>query len=140
MWQYLQVLHLQVNTFFKYWLNTCKYYLNTYKYCHNTCENWAGEYTLRLLGTSVDYFWLEDLTYKRCLWCFWKACLQKILSGCFIFNENQKSFFVKQYLGFCLIWLIIEVIRIVLIQNTDYQKWYLLAWSWTIQRYRLTSV
>ena len=43
LWQYLPVLHLQVNTFFKYWLNTCKYYLNTYKYWHNTCEYWAGE-------------------------------------------------------------------------------------------------
>ena len=51
LWQYLQVLHLQVNTFFKYWLNTCKYFLNTYKYCHNTCEYLAGEYTPTLCGS-----------------------------------------------------------------------------------------
>ena len=44
-----RILHLQVNTFFKYWLNTRKYYHNTYKYCHNTCEYLAGEYTLILL-------------------------------------------------------------------------------------------
>ena len=29
MWQNLQELHLQVNTVFKYWLNTCKYFHNT---------------------------------------------------------------------------------------------------------------
>ena len=46
--QYSRVLHLQVNTFFKYWVNTPEYYRNTYKYCHNTCEYWAGEYTLEL--------------------------------------------------------------------------------------------
>ena len=39
----------------------------------------------------IRRFGLRSLTYKRCLWCFWKACLQKILSGCFIFNEHQKS-------------------------------------------------
>ena len=57
------VLHLQVNTFFKYWLNTCKYYLNTYKYCHNTCEYWAGEYTLRLytLFHIRAHFWLYSI-------------------------------------------------------------------------------
>ena len=46
LWQYSRVLHLQVNIFFKYWLNTRKYYPKTYEYCHNTCEYWAGEYTL----------------------------------------------------------------------------------------------
>ena len=44
LWQYLRILHLQVNTFFKYWVNTHEYYHNTYKYCHNTCKYWAGEY------------------------------------------------------------------------------------------------
>ena len=47
LWQYLRILHLQVNTFFKYWLNTREYYHTTYKYSHNTCKYWAGEYTLR---------------------------------------------------------------------------------------------
>ena len=28
LWQYLRVLHLQVNTYFKYWLNSCKCYPN----------------------------------------------------------------------------------------------------------------
>ena len=42
LWQYSRILHLQVTTFFKYWLNTRKYYHNTYKYYHNI---WAGEYT-----------------------------------------------------------------------------------------------
>ena len=40
------ILHLQVNTFYKYCVNTCEYYHNAYEYCHNTCEYWAGEYTL----------------------------------------------------------------------------------------------
>ena len=53
LWQYSQVLHLQVNTFFKYWLNTCKFYLNTYKYCHNTCQYWAGEYTPKLMWSLL---------------------------------------------------------------------------------------
>ena len=48
LWQYSRILHLQVTTFFKYWVNTRKYYHNTYEYCHNTCEYWGGEYTLRL--------------------------------------------------------------------------------------------
>ena len=38
LWQYSPMLHLQVITFFKYWLNTCEYYHNTYEYCHNTYE------------------------------------------------------------------------------------------------------
>ena len=59
LWQYSRMLHLQVNAFFKYWLNTCEYWkcrwthfssiatiLN--KYFHNTCKYWAGEYTLIL--------------------------------------------------------------------------------------------
>ena len=29
LWQYSQILYLQVNTFFKYWVNTCEYYHNT---------------------------------------------------------------------------------------------------------------
>ena len=41
-----QILHKQVTTFFKYWVNTCECYHTTYEYCHNTCEYWAGEYTL----------------------------------------------------------------------------------------------
>ena len=46
LWQYSRELHLQVNTFFKYWLNTRKYYHIIYEYCHNTCKYWAGEYNL----------------------------------------------------------------------------------------------
>ena len=46
LWQYLRILHLQVNTFFKYWVNT-------YEYCHNTCEYWAGEYTLSFRVTTI---------------------------------------------------------------------------------------
>ena len=48
MWQYLGLLHLQVNISFKYWLNTCMNNLNTYKYYHNTCEYWAEGYTIGL--------------------------------------------------------------------------------------------
>ena len=39
LWHYSRLVHLQVNTFFKYWVNTCEYYH------HNTYEYWAGEYT-----------------------------------------------------------------------------------------------
>ena len=48
LWQYSQILDLQVTTFFKYWVNTRKFYHNTYEYCHIPCEYWAGEYTLSI--------------------------------------------------------------------------------------------
>ena len=48
LWQYSWILHLQVTTFFKHWVNTREYY-------HNTCEYWAGEYTLSL-GYSSSVF------------------------------------------------------------------------------------
>ena len=48
--QYLRVLRLQVNTFFKYWLNTRRYYHNPCEYCHNTYKYWAGEYTVKLIS------------------------------------------------------------------------------------------
>ena len=51
----LRVLHLQVNTFVKYWVNICEYYHNTYEYCHNTCQYWAGEYTLRKNLPSITF-------------------------------------------------------------------------------------
>ena len=64
LWQYSWVLHLQVTTFFKYWVNTREYYHNTYKYCHNTCEYWAGEYTPSLEGAfKVD--WRKNWTLRR---------------------------------------------------------------------------
>ena len=53
LWQYSQALHLQVTTFFKYWVNTREYYHNTYEYCHNTCEYWAGEYTLGPIASHL---------------------------------------------------------------------------------------
>ena len=43
LWQYSQVLHLQVNTFFKYWLNIHEYY-------HNTSEYWTCEYTQNFIN------------------------------------------------------------------------------------------
>ena len=53
LWQYSWILHLQVNTFFKYLLNTREYYHNTYKYCHNACEYWVGECT----PIWANYLW-----------------------------------------------------------------------------------
>ena len=46
-----------MNTFFKYWLNTCKYWLNTCKYwlntckyCHNTRNYWQ---LILIVGGSI---------------------------------------------------------------------------------------
>ena len=54
LWQYSQILHLQVNTCFKYWVNTREYYHNTYEYCHNTCKYWAGVY-IPSLSSFMQY-------------------------------------------------------------------------------------
>ena len=54
LWKFLQALHLQVTTFFKYWLNTSEYYHNTYEYCHNTSKYFAGEYTPRTLQFFIS--------------------------------------------------------------------------------------
>ena len=67
LWQYSRILHLQVTTFFKYWLNTREYYHNTYKYCHNTCEYWVGEYTPNVL-------FLLQKRYQKLTTSFWSVC------------------------------------------------------------------
>ena len=69
--QYLRILHMQVNTFFKYLLNTHEYYLNTYQYCHNTCEYCAGECTLKLLNYLLSdiFIWSLDAC-KECKFPF----------------------------------------------------------------------
>ena len=41
LWQYSRILRLQVNTFFKHWVNTCEYYHNTYEYWANTWKMWS---------------------------------------------------------------------------------------------------
>ena len=43
-WPRLCVLHLQVSTFFKHWVNTPKYTPNIPEYCHNTCKYWEGHH------------------------------------------------------------------------------------------------
>ena len=53
LWQNSRILHLQVNTFFKYWINTYEYYHNTNEYCHNTCEYWVG-------GYWIHHWWLPN--------------------------------------------------------------------------------
>ena len=67
--QYPRILYLQVNTFFKYWLNTCEYYHNNYEYCHNTCEYWVGEYTLGMFCLYATKLWMMSCNIHRfCLW------------------------------------------------------------------------
>ena len=69
LWQTSRILYLQVNTFFKYWLNTCEYYHNTYEYCHNTCEYWVGEYTLGMFCLYATKLWMMSCNIHRfCLW------------------------------------------------------------------------
>ena len=55
--QYSQVLHLQVNTFSQYWLNTRKYY-------HNTCKHWAGEYTIDKIEILVLSEYLQEYHFN----------------------------------------------------------------------------
>ena len=66
LWQCSRVLHLQVNTFFKNWLNTCNYYHNTYEY-------WAGEDTLSNSKANVEKKNLKNLQ------CLWICCGRQIL-------------------------------------------------------------
>ena len=65
LWQYSRKLHLQVTTFFKYWLNTFEYYHNTYEYCYNSCEYWAGEYTLSMFQEHETLMMI--LVYVGCI-------------------------------------------------------------------------
>ena len=74
MCQYLQELHLQVNTFFKYCVNTRKYFTILTEHCINTCKYWAGEYTLIVGICSFKIQWKmnwRDLTSVKAKFIRW---------------------------------------------------------------------
>ena len=80
---------LEVNTFFKYWLNTCKHYPNTYKYCLNTCEQANTPYVWLILFNNIlgfksttgqDFF----LVLKKGVFTFGSLYLQ-------IFQDRRRT-------------------------------------------------
>ena len=83
------MLHLQVNTFFKYWLNTRDYY-------HNTCKYWAGEYIPCLLYTLYSHFafnwlWANPVTSMLCKPSFYDLRHQ------IDFTSQSSNFLLKIY-------------------------------------------
>ena len=75
LWQYSQILHFQVNSFFKYWANTC--------------EHWAGEYTLSMIVSST-FVELEKTYFLIGVISF--LCLHRSVFHLCLPNNLQKEF------------------------------------------------